>query len=114
MGRFYGKVGYQIEVETTPGVWKPTIIERPYYGDTIRNIKRNESGSEVNSGVALNDEIRIVADDFALNNSGNIKYVEYQGILWKVTACQIAYPRITLDFGGVYNGQRPTPASDET
>ena len=33
MAKFYGKIGYAETVETKPGVWRPKIIEKPYFGD---------------------------------------------------------------------------------
>lgn len=114
MGRFAGYVGYRTTTETAPGVWKPTITERFYIGDTVRNINRvvNEEGA-VNPGIKLNDEIRIVADAFAYQNFQDIIYVEYMGTKWEVTAAQVSRPRLILDFGGVYNGQSPTRTSDK-
>ena len=46
--KFYGKVGYQIETETTDSVWESTIVEKPYYGDVIRNASRRESSDTIN------------------------------------------------------------------
>ena len=41
MAKFYGKIGYSETNETSPGVWTETIIERNYYGDLLRNFKKN-------------------------------------------------------------------------
>ena len=47
MARFYGNVGFAVPTEIRPGVWEDSVVERPYYGDVIRNSKRNESGDRV-------------------------------------------------------------------
>ena len=40
MAKFYGVIGFAVTAETKPGVWEPSITDRPYYGDTIRNTRR--------------------------------------------------------------------------
>ena len=37
MAKYYGKIGYNESVETTPGVWEEKITERSYYGELIKN-----------------------------------------------------------------------------
>ena len=41
MAKWFGKIGFdQGTVETTPGVWKPSIVEKSYFGDVQRNSRR--------------------------------------------------------------------------
>lgn len=105
MAKFYGKVGYAVTEETTPGVWKPSIVEKEYYGDLIRNSRRLESTSKVNDDVSIENQISIVADPFAYKNFHNIRYVEYMGVKWKVSNIEVQYPRLILTMGGVWNEQ---------
>lgn len=105
--RFYGEVGYGDTSETAPGVWEPVIVEYPYRGDVIRNIKRLEQGETLNDDVAVNNAISVVADEYANQHFFNIKYVMWQGVRWKVTAVEVKPPRLVLNIGEVYNG--PTP-----
>lgn len=105
MAKFYGNVGYAITEETKPGVWMPRIVDKPYYGDLIRNSRRLENTSKVNDDVSLKNQISIVADPFAYENFHNIRYVEYLGAKWKVSNIEVQYPRLVLTVGGVWNEQ---------
>lgn len=107
MARFYGEVGYGESVETSPGVWEDVITEVLYFGDVIRNTRRLESGESVLDNILVNNSISIVADDKAINNFFNIKYVSWMGTLWTVSSVEVRSPRLILSLGSVYNG--PTP-----
>lgn len=104
MAKFYGKVGYTITNETSPGVWKPSIIERMYSGDLVRNTTRKlESSGEVNDNITISNDISIVADQFAIENFGSMIYAEFMGTKWKISSVEVQYPRLLLSLGGVYN-----------
>ena len=104
MAKFYGKIGYAITKETTPGVWVEEIVERSYYGDVIRNIRRLQGSENLNDDINVSNEISIVADAFANQNFYSMRYVEYMGAKWKVSSVEVKYPRLILNIGGVYNG----------
>ena len=104
MNKFYGKIGYAISEETVPGVWVERIVERSYYGDVIRNIRRLQSSENLNDDINVTNEISIVADAFANQNFHSMRYVEYMGTKWKVSSIEVKYPRLILSIGGVYNG----------
>ena len=104
MNKFYGKIGYAISEETVPGVWVEQIVERSYYGDVIRNIRRLQSSENLNNDINVSNEISIVADAFANQNFHSMRYVEYMGTKWKVSSIEVKYPRLILSIGGVYNG----------
>lgn len=104
MAKFYGKIGYAMTKETTPGVWVEEIVERSYYGDVIRNIRRLQGSENLNDDINISNEISIVADAFANQNFHSMRYVEYMGAKWKVSSVEVKYPRLILNVGGVYNG----------
>ena len=106
MAKFYGKVGYASTVESTtkPGVWEEVFTERYYYGDVIRNTRRLEAGSSINDNIVVNNTISILSDPYANQNFFAIRYVEWMGVLWKVTNVEVQYPRLILTIGDVYNG----------
>ena len=104
MNKFYGKIGYAISEETVLGVWVERIVERSYYGDVIRNIRRLQSSENLNDDINVSNEISIVADAFANQNFHSMRYVEYMGTKWKVSSIEVKYPRLILSIGGVYNG----------
>lgn len=106
MAKWFGRVGYisTKEVETAPGVWEANPTEREYYGDLIRNHKRYEQSQQVNDNLVLQNEISIVADPYAVHHFHEIRYVTIGDSVWRVTAVDVQYPRLSLSIGGVYNG----------
>ncbi|NBI91912.1 hypothetical protein D3Z45_15360 [Lachnospiraceae bacterium] len=103
MAKFYGAIGYAKTVETKPGVWRPKIIEKQYFGDLTRNTRRYESSGQVNDNLNIANEISIVADPYARQNFHSMRYVEFMGAKWKITSVEVQYPRLILTIGGVYN-----------
>lgn len=105
MAKWFGKVGYATTVESEPGVWEETVVEREYYGDITSNRYKRQNSDDVNDNVNLAISISIVADPFAYQNCANIAYIEYMGAKWKVTDIDPTQrPRLILTVGGVYNG----------
>ena len=105
MSKYFGKIGYGVTEETRPGVSLPTIAERDYYGDIVRNTRRLENGGKVVDDLNINMTLSIVADPFAYQNFHQIKYAEYMGSKWKASSVEVQYPRLILTLGGVYNGE---------
>lgn len=103
MAKFYGKVGYLSTEETSPDVYSGVLTERLYKGDVLRNQKRYQTSEGLNDDVIVNNSISIVADSYAYENAFAIKYVQWMGVLWKVTSIEIQRPRIILSLGGKYN-----------
>lgn len=103
MAKFYGTIGYAETVMEKPGVWKPKIVEKKYFGDLIRNVRRYESSGQVNDNLNIVNEISIVADPYAYQNFHSMRYVEFMGTKWKITSVEVQYPRLILTIGGVYN-----------
>lgn len=104
MAKFYGNVGYSQTVEIEPGIWNEQIVERPHYGDLMRNTSRYQSSGDVNDDISINNNISIVADPYANENFQHMRYVVFMGAKWKITNVEVQYPRIILTLGGVYNG----------
>lgn len=90
--------------ETAPGVWEPSIVERPYYGDLIKNTRRLQSTDKVNDDINISNEVSIVADPYAMTNFHTMRYVQFMGAKWKITNVEVQYPRLILSLGGLYNG----------
>lgn len=103
MAKFYGKVGYLSTEETSPDVYSEVLTERLYKGDVLRKQKRYQASEGLNDDVIVNNSISIVADSYAYENAFAIKYVQWMGVLWKVTSIEIQRPRIILSLGGKYN-----------
>ena len=104
MAKFYGVIGYAIQVETDPGVWEDQVIERNYRGDVLQNMNRWQSSEQVNDDFVIDNKLSIISDPFAYENFQHIKYIRWMGANWKVTKVEILRPRLILTTGGVYNG----------
>lgn len=104
MAKFFGPIGYTETKETSPGVWTEIIKERNYYGDVVKNMSRIRDTEHLNDSVSIDNQLSIVADEFAYNNLYTIRYVKWMGVLWKISSIQVQRPRLLLSIGGVYNG----------
>ena len=67
--RFHGRIGYVDTVETKPGLWEKQLVFRTYYGDVIRNTKRDSLGSKVNADIQVTNQIRIPMLEIISSNS---------------------------------------------
>lgn len=107
--KYYGKVGYATFAETSPGVWKESVTERTYCGDVTRKSFRWQNNSnKLNDDIEINNVISIVADPYAFEHLGDIRYVTWMNSKWKVLSVDLQHPRINLTIGGVYNGESET------
>lgn len=104
MPKFFGKIGYSIREESKPGIFTPKIVEKDYYGDIIKNSNAWKESDRQFDELTLDMKISIVADQFAMENSGKVRYVEVSGSKWKITGIVIDPPRQILTIGGLYNG----------
>lgn len=106
MGKWFGKIGYAETFETEAGLWKEQITERSYYGDVLTSRWMRQTSNKVNSDINLSNRISIIADPFAIQNCSSMIYIEYVGAKWRISDIEIAYPRLILTIGGVYNGEQ--------
>lgn len=108
MAKWHGMVGYvnpdELK-ETKPGIWEEPIVERPYSGETFRNVRLlNTSSESTNDNVNITTQISIVADPYATSHFYDMRYVTFQDKKWKVTNVEEKYPRLVLTMGGLWNG----------
>ena len=103
MARFYGPIGISTTSETSPGVHEETITEKNYKGDILRDTRRWEKTQQVNDDLVVSNRISIVADAYAYANFSAMRYVKWEGILWKISSIEIQRPRLILTLGGIYN-----------
>lgn len=114
MAKFHNYVGYVKTEETRPGVWEPVITEKKYFGDFNRFSKHWSNGTKVNSDLSIRAEVSIVADPYLISNMHTIRYVVIDGTPWEVSSIEPNHPRLILNLGGVYNGERPGDEQIET
>lgn len=103
MAKFYGAIGYVVQGESAPGVWGDTITEKNYRGDIVLDQQRWQNSDKVNADFNIDNSISVVADEFAYQNLGIMKYIVWKGVKWNITSLRIVRPRIILQIGGVYN-----------
>lgn len=105
MPKYYGLVGFMnTSNESHSDVYKNSPIKKKYYGDILRNVKRNESGTGVNDNITVSNQISIIADPYAQENFHAIIFVEFMKSYWKVQSVEVQYPRLIITLGGLYNG----------
>ena len=101
--KWFGQIGFEADSENTePGIWEPTVVvERDYYGDILRNSKRNDT-SQIVTDFNISNQLSILSDPFVMQNLHKIIYVTIMGSKWKVNSAEIQYPRIVLDISDAY------------
>lgn len=104
MSKYYGAIGYGLQVETVPGVYEDDITERNYYGDILELSRRFDSGENLNDDIQLKKRVSIVADAYAYDNFMEIRYIVVMGKKWKVSDVDVQPPRLILTLGGLYHG----------
>lgn len=112
--KYCGMIGFASTEETEPGIWEEQITERTYYGDVIKNTKRNENSDHLNDNITINNSISIVADPYAYEHFFAIRYASWMGSLWEVSNVEVQRPRLILTLGGMYNGPNQTRSSEDT
>ena len=103
--KYYGMIGFVDTYDmATPGIANEDIVEHPYYGEFKRQSFRNESSTQTtNDNINLNYSLSIMADQYAMDNCFNIKYVWYKKVKWKVSSVDDSNrPRLVLQLGGVF------------
>lgn len=105
--KFSGLVGFwKDEVEVARDIWRPSIVERPYFGDILKNTRSFQAVSnQQNDDFSISNRISILADLYFRNNWTSVRYVVWNGVKWKVNNVDVDYPRIILEIGGVWNGE---------
>ncbi len=103
MAKFHGAIGYAVTEETKPGVLSERNVVRCYDGDFLKNSRRLQTADGVNDNINIANEVSIVADPYAYSNFHSMRYIEYMGAKWKIKSVEVAYPRLILTIGDVYN-----------
>lgn len=103
MAKWYGMIGFGETVETAPSVYTEKIVERPYFGDIIRNSRRLQTTDKVNDDLAISNQLSVLSDPYICKNFHSIRYATFMGTKWKVSDVEVQYPRLTLSLGSEYN-----------
>lgn len=103
MSRWYGKIGFSVQEETSPGIWNEVVVEKEYYGDIYNRSRKWQQSKDLIDDITITNEITITTDPYIIENLTNIKYVVIEGIKWKISNITLSAPRLTLSLGGIYN-----------
>jgi hypothetical protein len=103
MAKFCGMIGYEMTVETEPGIFEEQCVEHMCIGDVIKDTRRIQDAGKVNSDITINNQFSIIADPFANEHFHSMRYIVFMGVKWKITEVEVQYPRLILSVGGVYN-----------
>ena len=106
--KYYGKIGYAVTVETAPGVWEEQITERTYCGDVTRRNLRAQNTSNLNDNLDVSNVMSMVADPYALEHLGHMRYITWMNSKWKISSVEYVHPRLNITIVGVYNGEEQT------
>lgn len=95
----------QVEREDMPSVFESKVVTKKFRGELLSQTWHNQnSDKSTNDNLLNNNRISLVINKFFMSNIANLKYVEYNGVKWKVESFDIKAPRIHIRLGGVYNG----------
>lgn len=107
--KYSGKIGFVTSELDDSGFssYKLVPVEKHYKGDVLRKSVRWIAAEKATDDISINNQISIVANPYAYEHLHEIRYVIWHGIAWKVTNIEDQRPRLILEIGGVYNGERP-------
>lgn len=110
MARFTGMIGFSIDKEVRPGIFKEVYVERKYKGLLTRKSRSWDNSEYLNDTLSLQNELSIISDDFINRHFGAMRYVRLMGQAFEITSATIDVDqhRITLSLGGIFN----VPESD--
>lgn len=101
--KWFGKVGYRIDASLNEFADSEQYVEKEYYGDIIRNYKKDRSDSTINDEFSISNQIRILADPFMTENFSKIRYITFMNSKWKIASVDVQWPALILDLGGLFN-----------
>ena len=112
--KWFGQIGYWTEETDPDDPFKQIhkIVEKDYYGDLIKNYKKDQSGSTINDNFRISNQISVLADPFIMGNFQHMRYVTFMGNKWKISSAEVNYPRIILDLGDLYNEEAEDEEDD--
>lgn len=102
--KYSGSAGFSKTVETRPGVFQNSSIVRRIKGDVLQygTSYTNQDNSTIDN-VRTTNRLSIIMDPFLRDHIGELLWVSFSGIKWKVESFTIQSPRVIINLGGVYN-----------
>lgn len=104
MTKFRGKIGINRgPIETSPGIFTPTIEEVEVTGE-IRSIGARWRNASLRETVSARHVLSIVTPESSVAEYTEVVYIWWQTQKWAVVEIEYKRPRVELTLGGVYNG----------
>ena len=104
MNRWYGKIGFAEQVETSQSVWTEEITERTYRGDILRNMRRLQDSQQINDDISISNQISVIGDAYMRDQFSNMRWIEFMGAKWKATEVDASQsPRLIITLGSLWN-----------
>lgn len=100
--RYYGRIGFAVSTETSPGVMENKMVYKPYYGDVLYSLGYWQN-KEINDDIKMQNRISVICDDYIQDNLGYAKIIEFDNHFWKIQSFTLEYPRVIITIGGLYN-----------
>ena len=105
--RVSGVIGYGEQTKTAPGVTDEVTIEKKFRGDLVRPPSSGpEEGAKVLDDLRVGVTISVVAGAYHSTHVHAMRYISWQGKLWKVANVDVNFPRLIIRLGGLYNGPK--------
>ena len=104
MAKFYATIGFVMTGETVPGVWTESTTTKKYACDVVKVSRKLQGQDQVNDDINIANQFSIVADPYASSNFFAMRWIEFQGVKWKIASVDVQRPRLVLTIGGLYNG----------
>lgn len=100
--KYRGEVGFIINEETEPGIWKPYSMVQEVRGEVIQNTVSWNEGDTINSDVKFQNRISIVLSNFLTQNMMALRWITYMGVRFKISKIELKPPRMIFTLGDEY------------
>lgn len=112
MAKFSGKLGIRVKSKNSkPGITTWVMEEYDIRGDILSDVSRRNNPDRVNDDLSVTNRLSILADKRTRENMQAITYVVLDGLPWKVSSIENARPKLILNLGVLWNGERPTSSN---
>ena len=104
MAKWAGKIGFAETVKGDDDITRTTITERSFKGDVLQDHRNWDDSERINGNIIISNRISVIAKDYMLTHLQYMRYVTWQGAKWRIKSISVAYPRVILLLGELYNG----------
>lgn len=100
--KYLGEVGFIINEQTEPGVWKSQEVTQEVRGDIIQNTVSWQEGDKINADVKFQNRISVVLTNFVMRNMMALRWITYNGVRFKISKIELKPPRMIFTMGDEY------------